>query len=1109
MRKFNYISLVIFLIFLMAYPNSISAKEKGNKTRNSLSKTATNPASSVLDINGITTWVGSDGFHDWVVAGSWNGSYPKGSNIGAIFAEGIVWGGIVNDGQSPKIRVDGNTYGTGCLSVFDPPRVYRVRPDYKTGSLNDDAANFNSIGLGQVTDGDVSTLRQQYETDWNEWPADKGAPYEDVNGDGTYEPDVDIPGIPGAAQTLFVEYTDALSSQNYGSAPIGLQISETYWAYAYTGALGNVIYKKVDMIYKGTAKSSASATIDSMYIVQWADPDVGTSSDDFAGCDTSINLGYAYNASTTDATYQAAGYGTPAIGYDFLQGVSKFTGNASDSAIFNLKWRKGYKYINPKPMSSFIYFAAGGHWGDPSFDYTGTLEFYNLMRGKKPDPPYPSGDGFPDGVQDVTPYGTYLLTGDPVKQTGKLDGNSAAGGDSPGDRRIMVVNGPISMSIGDTAEVVLAMVGGLGKDNLAAVTQMKNNDITAQIVFDQLFQLPSLPPPVVHVEQLDREIVLDWGGDASVVDKIENFSGQGYAFEGYEVYQLPSASSSLSDGVNIGTFDLANGITTIVDTVEKAGVLLGQIVVEGTDNGLKRYLSISKDALRGNKPLANGQEYYFAVVPYAFNPAPLLPFHALQSSVIIKVGIPQTTLPGVRYGSTTGDTVMVSHWVTSGSVSDGSALGIVIDPSQTTGDVYQVFFDTTGGVTTWGVKDSTTGIVKVSGVSNQAGGDLYPIIDGIQIKVLGPQPDFKDFQEVSNANGPHDPTYASFTFNGSGFPSSFPSTVDRPTADPAGATWGIQTGSNGTDFDYAYFRSRVLRNADGSRFIPYDYELRFTAAGGKAYLAFTDGSNVSVPFEIWNIGIATPNDPSDDYRMIPFVLDNQENGVFDFDGTDNPISGGDNDPETDWIYWYQPVDKSPGSAGYDAYVNKLAAGDTTGALDEIGDEVMARLVLVSMNAGSVSDPTFPANIAEQLPATGTTYRLISTKPNSVTDVFSFKAPTNSSGADLAKADVAKINVFPNPYYGFQDRETSRDVKYITFSHLPDQATIRIFDLSGVLVKTINKSSQQQFITWNLQNDSGYPVASGIYVAYVDMPSLGTTKVLKLAIVQEEQILKVY
>ena len=76
--------------------------------------------------------------------------------------------------------------------------------------------------------------------------------------------------------------------------------------------------------------------------------------------------------------------------------------------------------------------------------------------------------------------------------------------------------------------------------------------------------------------------------------------------------------------------------------------------------------------------------------------------------------------------------------------------------------------------------------------------------------------------------------------------------------------------------------------------------------------------------------------------------------------------------------------------------------------------------------------------------------------------------------------------------------------------MPDNAIIRIFDLSGVLVKTINHSSTSgQFDTWNLTNDSNYPVASGIYIVYVDMPDLGTTKIIKLAIIQEQQMLKVY
>ena len=466
MRKYNFISLIIILVFLIAGSNLFAKEKDKDKTKSRLEKTNINPASSLIDVNDITTWVGADGFHDRVVASSWNGAYPKGTGVGAIFAEGIVWGGKVNDGQNPLIRVDGNTYSTGCQALT---RLFRVRPDFQTASLNDDAANFNNVALGSVTSDMVNTIKDQYKTDWMEWPADQGAPYLDADGNGTYDPDPnsngilgepgeDIPGIPGAAQTIFVKYTDNFSATLYNSPPIGLEVSETYWGYAYTGALGNVIYKKVDMVYKGTPKSAANSRIDSMYIVQWADPDDGVSSDDYAGCDTSLNLGYAYNAKAQDGSYSAIGLAPAAIGYDFLQGVSKFTGNPNDSAIYQLKWRKGYKYINPKPMSSFIYFAAGGNWQDPPFSYQGSIQFYNLMRGQ-----LPAGGPFPDYAADVTPYGTYLFAGNPITGEGKIEGK-AVGTDPPGDRRIMVVNGPITLSLGDTAEVVVALVGGIGPD---------------------------------------------------------------------------------------------------------------------------------------------------------------------------------------------------------------------------------------------------------------------------------------------------------------------------------------------------------------------------------------------------------------------------------------------------------------------------------------------------------------------------------------------------------------------------------------------------------------------------------------------------------------------
>jgi hypothetical protein len=61
----------------------------------------------------------------------------------------------------------------------------------------------------------------------------------------------------------------------------------------------------------------------------------------------------------------------------------------------------------------------------------------------------------------------------------------------------------------------------------------------------------------------------------------------------------------------------------------------------------------------------------------------------------------------------------------------------------------------------------------------------------------------------------------------------------------------------------------------------------------------------------------------------------------------------------------------------------------------------------------------------------------------------------------------------------------------------------------MLVKTIVKEDDTQFTAWDLRNQNNLPVASGIYIAHIDLPDLGLTKILKLAIVQEDQFLKIY
>jgi len=78
----------------------------------------------------------------------------------------------------------------------------------------------------------VNEIRSQYELDWTEWPADLGAPYSDVDASGFYDPTIDVPGVPYAAQTIWFVANDqdpALTQFLYGTNPVGIEYQATIW----------------------------------------------------------------------------------------------------------------------------------------------------------------------------------------------------------------------------------------------------------------------------------------------------------------------------------------------------------------------------------------------------------------------------------------------------------------------------------------------------------------------------------------------------------------------------------------------------------------------------------------------------------------------------------------------------------------------------------------------------------------------------------------------------------------------------------------------------------------------------------------------------------------
>jgi len=96
------------------------------------------------------------------------------------------------------------------------------------------------------------------------------------------------------------------------------------------------------------------------------------------------------------------------------------------------------------------------------------------------------------------------------------------------------------------------------------------------------------------------------------------------------------------------------------------------------------------------------------------------------------------------------------------------------------------------------------------------------------------------------------------------------------------------------------------------------------------------------------------------------------------------------------------------------------------------------------------------------------------------DVYTFSTQRATASNDLAKSDIQQINgVSRTRITGFNAAETDRLQKYVTFNHLPQRATIRIFNLAESLFARWKKDDGTQFVRWNLRNETNLPVASAL------------------------------
>lgn len=443
-----------------------------------------------LDINNIKARFNSEGsmFNDYYVSMYNNGfEVPQGSNTHTFFAGGLWIGGIDASGA---LKVAAQTYRQSGTDFWPGPLTSTATTDsatmayynrvWKVNKCDIDNYYYNmSIGIPTLP---VDSASMEAINTWPAFAPDGAplAPFWDVNGNYIYEPWLgEVPEIKGD-QALFFVYNDKGGVHTEtGGASIGIEIQGM--AYAYSCTDNDALFNTVFTHYKVINKSSFR--LDSTFIGNWTDLDIGAYSDDFIQCDVTRGAYFGFNGDSIDGVPTAGDI--PYIGTPPAQAVVFLSGPYADSNGVDdlpasvppgfLNYGNGTIDDERLGMSRFLYYNADATTtGVP----TSAVSFYEYMSGSWQDgTPWTYGgtghltglpcDYFFPGSSDPTGYGTDFIP--------QPAWDEITEGNLPGNTRGIGSMGPFTMHPGSVNEIDFAYVFAKASSggNLASVALMK------------------------------------------------------------------------------------------------------------------------------------------------------------------------------------------------------------------------------------------------------------------------------------------------------------------------------------------------------------------------------------------------------------------------------------------------------------------------------------------------------------------------------------------------------------------------------------------------------------------------------------------------------------
>jgi hypothetical protein len=1053
-NRLDLFSLIIFLLVLLA-----AGRTQNKKTGVSTDQTGVPPDVTWLDTNRMNGIFLNNGiwFYD-VDKAVWGLEWPKGTGKSPVFAAG-TWVMAKTNGRLAGSVVQHSSAEYQPGQILEPFIIDESKKNYYRWYC------LNADGTG----------------DWSQWPFDQGAPYIDENQNGQYDYG-EPPQILGD-QTIFSVWNDIAVKKEYGADTLNLEVAQTAWAYNSNDYLGDIIFIKWQLVNK------SSLAWDSTYFACWWDPDIGWGADDLVGCDTTLDMGFCYNASNLDQIYGSA---PPAVGVAILQGpLAEKTGE-------RVVLPDGSQWQNKKMhgMTSFLLYSSDD---SPSGNPQNAQDVWYYMQGRWRDgSPITVGER---GTNQANPPTTFMFSGDPESGSGWLDYYES-------DRHFIMSSGPFDIPPWQddngsglpervepgVQEIIAAVICARGENHLNSVRKLKTVAKRTRQYYRNNFQW-YVPPkkPVLNASAMSQEVLLTWDNSAEFnadgmpyqatnqyladhfgervlqlfgSDTLKDFiiDDSTYNFSGYTVYQYTDQKGS--NPVEIFSYKIKESPAIIPYGREKNSDLISY---EGP-----HYLRIlqNKHPEMGelDAPLINGKKYYFGIVAEAYLKCSIP--QVLTSDPVI-VSVTPEELAGIRYQSQYGDTLEVEHIVTDifATPSEGQTVVWVADPSNTTGLEYQVGFNADAS---WYLINSR-GDTLTNHQPNRWDKASELICDGLSMTVLGP-PAGINWNKIGTA---YDPGTASIFLRGWDW---------RGDRWISGYDWGGRGLSGGLDNGAEFMGSTVTPQQYS------DVELRFA------------GDKKENDAERWSRGYVYRRDLDYDFAGIgdlPFVAWDTDNNrqlnvcFVEMDGVKSENWGTDLNVPANGIWdmgWHEwPEDTGYAVDGGREYIFIMASDyDPDGGIyadENFGPEADVLYAIWPM--GRKSRPYLQNRFELQI---------FAGRLNSIYDRFVFMAPDSAiAQIQYLKEDLKKVRVVPNPYYGFHSEETSSG--WIQFTHLPAKCSIRIFNLNGLIVQKLKKNDPgTSFLKWNLRTIYGKPVGSGVYVYYIEAPGIGE-KIGKIVIFQ--------